>query len=651
MDRTTKHPRRAANPPYERSRSVSAQSAWDGAPPKGHSKSKKSASVHNHDVRFTLDGSAIGFPTQTQFQACLEKYLEELHPKKRGKALITQETFEAINRVLLNPTNSHLYTAQFRFWVRKMFNLESANGKNIITHEDRPVAIMDQLYSILVQCHDECGHGGRDKTVKEIKKYYSYIPKPIIALFVRVCPSCSSRQFIHDDEDGIPGISRPAFKRANVPVITRAIRKRSPKQQEVSSDSDRDEDEAESEDERVGGDDDEWQPVNAPKSSLPENAPKPSPPLRRQPDDASHGVDPTRNARDRFDYQIPYFPPFNPNEPTLQVVADNAPLPPPNPKYGMHARSNSGDDFFAYRAVDGVELVSPSEGQSDYGFGSAYEAGLTPLEETLIEVDANRNRSKSDGAETGVGALVGLMAGSSASIGQGFAGVPIGVSPPESIEFRHPDIQIDPSLMDLQDQSAPLHQPREELSLLEPEVSHSATNQGEEFRLPSFFDYALSTHVQGHRPPTATTSVSGFTRNKPALPSLVIPTISVSQRPPSLNLYHNNFVFYRHANDSSGLLTPLSGPISSTSSYSSYSASLASDDGSFPFSPQRSPTSSQNSSLEPSPVTGNLLLENLVLGEDKDGAQSGAADGGTHEMIIDTTVEPVLGVAEVFGAE
>ena len=60
----------------------------------------------------------------------------------------------------------------------------------VVVHDGKRVAIREQIYDIVCACHERVGHGGRDKTATEIRKMYTWIPKDLIALFVKNCPTC-----------------------------------------------------------------------------------------------------------------------------------------------------------------------------------------------------------------------------------------------------------------------------------------------------------------------------------------------------------------------------------------------------------------------------------------------------------------------------
>lgn len=134
--------------------------------------------------------SYAGFPTLDQFNGMLDEYLSSLSPKKQAKALLTQQMYDDILTVLLHPTETKTGSAQFRFWAKKMFKLVSTQVAHIVIHDNKPVAVKEQLYEVLVQCHGQASHGGRDKTAAQVRKFYSWVPKELIARFVKGCPSC-----------------------------------------------------------------------------------------------------------------------------------------------------------------------------------------------------------------------------------------------------------------------------------------------------------------------------------------------------------------------------------------------------------------------------------------------------------------------------
>lgn len=147
-----------------------------------------------------------GVPSLERCNEVIHEYLQSLSIRKREKALISQAMFDDIWDVLQAPA-AKIRTPQFRFWVRKMFKLSHTVGGDdnphgsgdldvvpVILHEGRPVAVKEQLHDILSFYHVASGHGGRDKTMAEIRDRYSWIPKELVTRYVKACPTCSSKR-------------------------------------------------------------------------------------------------------------------------------------------------------------------------------------------------------------------------------------------------------------------------------------------------------------------------------------------------------------------------------------------------------------------------------------------------------------------------
>lgn len=164
----------------------------------------------------------LGLPTMAQYFSLESDYICSLSSRKQEKALISQDMFDNIWDVLHDPSNSKICTPQFRWWVRKMFILaysskdtpteakgvetKDRNMKPVVLHENRPVAVKTHIYSILCYCHQLANHGGRDRTTAMVRKHYSWIPKELIAKFVKACPTCQFKKSGVQD----PGLSRSA---------------------------------------------------------------------------------------------------------------------------------------------------------------------------------------------------------------------------------------------------------------------------------------------------------------------------------------------------------------------------------------------------------------------------------------------------------
>lgn len=190
--------------------------------PSHHITSKKAASNTKNDLPFyfttpppKLTQEYNQLPSIEEFNSIVNDYLQNLSSKKRDKALVDNTRYHLILQVLRDPRNTSISTAQFRFWVKKMFKLIKSEFSEVVCHDDKPVAIRENIYQILALAHKEAHHGGRDKTSalvtyihlysiklfypnlsfkKKVRKSYSWIPKELIARFVRHCPFCIARR-------------------------------------------------------------------------------------------------------------------------------------------------------------------------------------------------------------------------------------------------------------------------------------------------------------------------------------------------------------------------------------------------------------------------------------------------------------------------
>lgn len=186
-------------------------------PPFAHKSSSSSSSGSSRGQRsLRVD---LGMPTREEFAALQEQYVESLDKRKQKKALISQEMFDKIWLVLHFPDDVTVETAQFRWWVRKMFALvhpcqlpgdvlpalesrpswqqdrvsypsEAIQAEGVVVHDGKRVAVREQIYDIVAVCHQRVLHSGRDKTCAEIKKIFTWVPKDLIAMFVKNCPTC-----------------------------------------------------------------------------------------------------------------------------------------------------------------------------------------------------------------------------------------------------------------------------------------------------------------------------------------------------------------------------------------------------------------------------------------------------------------------------
>ncbi|CDO69979.1 hypothetical protein BN946_scf184836.g53 [Trametes cinnabarina] len=158
----------------------------------------------------------LGLPTLDEYETVEQEYIAALDQRKKAKALISQEMFDDILLVLRSPGDQIVRTAQFRWWVRKMFRLEErlqipssvllgqalrGNLVEVVIHDGKEVAVKENIYPILCFHHEVIGHGGRDRTAAEVRKHYTWIPKELVAGFIRTCPTCIFKRTGKCDEE------------------------------------------------------------------------------------------------------------------------------------------------------------------------------------------------------------------------------------------------------------------------------------------------------------------------------------------------------------------------------------------------------------------------------------------------------------------
>jgi len=198
---------------------------------------------------YALHASTLGMPSTAEYLRFLTRYLDEMAPNKRGKALIDSELLRRIKLILTlqhkgsfssgeagsgsdsapptpYSTGGSWDTPAFRRWVRKTFvyrpatraELEraidfgllspsesslsgpgvpgyapstgSARSMSLIFHHDRPVALRSRIYKIILRAHWIANHAGRDRTWAVVREVCSYIPKCLVYDFVAGCPTC-----------------------------------------------------------------------------------------------------------------------------------------------------------------------------------------------------------------------------------------------------------------------------------------------------------------------------------------------------------------------------------------------------------------------------------------------------------------------------
>ena len=192
---------------------------------------------------------ALGMPSMSEYLRLLMRYLDEMAPNKRGKALIDSELMRRIKLVLAlhrkgfsgsgeassdsesappvpYGAGGSWDTLPFRRWVRNTFVYRAATrteleraidfgllsppksslsgpgvpghdpsadltrSRYLVFHQDRPVALRSRIYKIILRAHWIANHAGRDRTWAMVREVCSYIPKCLVHDFVAACPMC-----------------------------------------------------------------------------------------------------------------------------------------------------------------------------------------------------------------------------------------------------------------------------------------------------------------------------------------------------------------------------------------------------------------------------------------------------------------------------
>uniref|UniRef100_A0A0K3CQE0 FGENESH: predicted gene_14.106 protein n=1 Tax=Rhodotorula toruloides TaxID=5286 RepID=A0A0K3CQE0_RHOTO len=133
------------------------------------------------------------------FEGIVERYLANLGPTKRGKALIDSTLFAFILDTLRDPSDTTLGDSGERYWARAHFEFVrpagdkdgevlGPNGDPLVRYfminqrtrartAEKPVAQRHEIYEIAKEAHERTNHGGRDKTYNAVKAEWSHIPK------------------------------------------------------------------------------------------------------------------------------------------------------------------------------------------------------------------------------------------------------------------------------------------------------------------------------------------------------------------------------------------------------------------------------------------------------------------------------------------
>ncbi|CAF3767736.1 unnamed protein product [Rotaria magnacalcarata] len=126
------------------------------------------------------------------FYSKLDKHIESLDEKFGSKFVIKKAAYNGIILVLKDGCGE----SSFKLWVHKHFKLVTIGELQVVygIESNNPVITYEQLYVTIKECHERVEHHGRDKTWKEIKQQYRWIPFDVVVIFLSQCDLCWNRK-------------------------------------------------------------------------------------------------------------------------------------------------------------------------------------------------------------------------------------------------------------------------------------------------------------------------------------------------------------------------------------------------------------------------------------------------------------------------
>ena len=105
------------------------------------------------------------------YNSVLEQYLQTLDSTRHDFS-IPQEKCDKIEVCLrLAPGERYLYGAKFKVRSHQHFKMEEIGARNVLYCKklSKPIVTKERLFDVVLQCHVNVGHSGRDKTWAQIK--------------------------------------------------------------------------------------------------------------------------------------------------------------------------------------------------------------------------------------------------------------------------------------------------------------------------------------------------------------------------------------------------------------------------------------------------------------------------------------------------
>ncbi|CAF0810356.1 unnamed protein product [Didymodactylos carnosus] len=153
----------------------------------------------------------------------VEAYINSLNKKFREKKVITKSTLESIMKALglEKGKSSNSFSPKFVYWSKQNFVVRKIAGIDVLCciTTNKPVCVYESFFNIIGECHTTVAHGGRDKTMAEITANYSWIPTPIVKIFLKHCSACQLRKTVKQPVVSKPIISLGVMTRLQIDLI------------------------------------------------------------------------------------------------------------------------------------------------------------------------------------------------------------------------------------------------------------------------------------------------------------------------------------------------------------------------------------------------------------------------------------------------
>ncbi|KAI5887633.1 uncharacterized protein SCHCODRAFT_02692297 [Schizophyllum commune H4-8] len=170
----------------------------------------KIAERESHIATPPKTNSRIGLLTCDQYKNDVEaRFLAPLSAAQRSKALISRANYDTIVAALdstdpaviasLRTSEIPDERAHYIRWAANTFTLAYGPAGLRLLENDRPVAVQDELYDILCAAHAAVDHGPFDATYEHLCAAHARIPRKLVAMFVRLCPTCLGAQSGNDN--------------------------------------------------------------------------------------------------------------------------------------------------------------------------------------------------------------------------------------------------------------------------------------------------------------------------------------------------------------------------------------------------------------------------------------------------------------------